>query len=278
VAARAQAEPGDDLAQLLGLRDPPGGDGECASRLEHALELTERAVLVGEEHHAEAAQHAVEGGVREIQVLRILHAAPRREAPPRRLLIGETHHFLGQVDAERLAGFADAFGGREKHRPAAARYVEDTLAGGDAGRLDEAPAEIGEAPGPRVAARRNGVEKRPGLRLSLLMCHGHNAGEFLMLALPKNNLDRAHAAARIKAWTRRRFRLGRGDTIFVTELEGGAPGFPPLRTIVSFWIAERGHYHFTAFKPLEEVREEDVPPSWYLDALAVEAGVQCGCC
>jgi hypothetical protein len=99
-----------------------------------------------------------------------------------------------------------------------------------------------------------------------------------MLALPKNNLDRAHAAARIKAWTRRRFRLGRGDTIFVTELEGGAPGFPPLRTIVSFWIAERGHYHFTAFKPLEEVREEDVPPSWYLDALAVEAGVQCGCC
>jgi hypothetical protein len=102
--------------------------------------------------------------------------------------------------------------------------------------------------------------------------------EFLMLAPSKRSPNRADAAARLKAWTRERFALDNEATIFVTELEGGAPGFPPLRTVVSFWIAERGHFHFTAFRPLEEVREEDVPPAWYLDALKVEAGVPCGCC
>jgi hypothetical protein len=90
--------------------------------------------------------------------------------------------------------------------------------------------------------------------------------------------SRAEAASRVKRWTRERFALNEEATLFVTELEGGAPGFPPLRTVVSFWIAERGHYHFSVFKPLKEVREDDVPPSWYLDALAVEAGVQCSCC
>lgn len=99
-----------------------------------------------------------------------------------------------------------------------------------------------------------------------------------MLVPFKKDLDRADAAARVKAWTRQRFSLNEQATIFVTELEGGAPGFPPLRTVVSFWIAERGHYHFTAFKPLREVSESDVPPSWFLDALKVEAGVQCACC
>ena len=99
-----------------------------------------------------------------------------------------------------------------------------------------------------------------------------------MLSPFKRNSDRAGSASRVKAWVRERFALGEHATIFVTELEGGAPGFPPLRTVVSFWIAERGHYHFTAFRPLGEVREEDIPPAWYLDALKVEAGVTCGCC
>ena len=90
--------------------------------------------------------------------------------------------------------------------------------------------------------------------------------------------DRAGAAARVKAWTRTRFGLSDADTLFVTELEGGAPGFPPLRTVVSFWIAGRGHYHFTAFTSLAEVVESDIPPSWYLEALRIDESVQCGCC
>ena len=94
----------------------------------------------------------------------------------------------------------------------------------------------------------------------------------------KPHPDRAGAASRVKAWTRQRFSLDRNATLFVSELEGGAPGFPPLRTVVSFWIAERDHFHFTVFKPLEDVREDDVPPAWYLGALQVEAGAACGCC
>ena len=86
---------------------------------------------------------------------------------------------------------------------------------------------------------------------------------------------RADAASRVKAWTRSRF----GDvTVLVTELESAVPGFPPLQTVVAFWTAERKHYHFKVFKPLVQVAEEDVPPAWYRDALAVTPETDCGCC
>jgi hypothetical protein len=88
---------------------------------------------------------------------------------------------------------------------------------------------------------------------------------------------RAAAATRVKQWTRARFALG-NETILVTEVENGTPGFPPLATVVSFWNAQRKHYHFRVFKPLEQVSEDDIPPSWYRDALAVSPGVDCGCC
>jgi hypothetical protein len=89
---------------------------------------------------------------------------------------------------------------------------------------------------------------------------------------------RAHAASRLKAWTRERFQLEGELTILVSEVESATPGFPPLHTVVAFWTAERRHYHFKVFKPLEAVREDDVPPAWYRDALAVAPGVDCGCC
>jgi nitrate reductase delta subunit len=100
-------------------------------------------------------------------------------------------------------------------------------------------------------------------------------GEFLMLAAPQKHPGRATAAGRIKQWTRDRF----GDvTVLVSELESGTPGFPPLTTVIAFWTAERKHYHFRVFKPLEQVLEADIPPAWYRDALAVTPGVDCSCC
>ena len=89
------------------------------------------------------------------------------------------------------------------------------------------------------------------------------------------NADRAAAATRVKQWTRARFGV---DTILVTEVESATPGFPRLHTVVAFWTAEQKHYHFRVFKPLEQVTEADIPPSWYRDALAVTAGIDCGCC
>ncbi len=93
-----------------------------------------------------------------------------------------------------------------------------------------------------------------------------------------NRPDRADAASRVKRWTRERFGLASEATLLVTEIENTQPGFPPVATVVAFWTPERRHYHFKVFKPLEEVHEDDVPPSWFRDALEVPAGVACDCC
>jgi hypothetical protein len=96
-----------------------------------------------------------------------------------------------------------------------------------------------------------------------------------MLGPSQSRLD---AATRVKRWTRERFALGADSTILVSELESAVPGFPPLSTVVAFWTAERRHYHFRVFKPLQEVAEEDLPPAWYKEALGVSEGFQCDCC
>jgi hypothetical protein len=99
-----------------------------------------------------------------------------------------------------------------------------------------------------------------------------------MLAPSRKTPERLEAASRLKAWTRARFSLPADSIILVSELESAAPGFPPLSTVVAFWSAERKHYHWRIFKPLEEVVEDDLPPAWYKQALEVTAGLQCGCC
>jgi hypothetical protein len=48
--------------------------------------------------------------------------------------------------------------------------------------------------------------------------------------------------------------------------------------VVAFWTAERRHDHFRIFKPLQDVVEDDLPPGWYKEALAVSEGFQCDCC
>ena len=72
-----------------------------------------------------------------------------------------------------------------------------------------------------------------------------------MLAPFHKSRDRADAAARVKRWVRERFALDGESTVLVTEIESAQPGFPPLSTVVAFWTAERKHYHFRVFKPLE---------------------------
>lgn len=99
-----------------------------------------------------------------------------------------------------------------------------------------------------------------------------------MLAPFNRSPDRLEAASRVKAWTRERFQLGADVTLLVSEIESAVPGFPPLHTVVAFWTAERKHYHFRVFKPLQEVVKDDVPPAWYKEALAVAEGFGCDCC
>jgi hypothetical protein len=37
-------------------------------------------------------------------------------------------------------------------------------------------------------------------------------------------------------------------------------------------------YQFKVFKPLDKVTPDDLPPRWFLRALAVAEGVDCDCC
>jgi hypothetical protein len=89
-----------------------------------------------------------------------------------------------------------------------------------------------------------------------------------------------HRAAidRVRDWTRERFRLPDDAAILVTEVTCALPGCPPLETVVVFWTESDTRHHFKVFKPVAEVVEDDLPPSWMKNALIVVEGFGCECC
>ena len=89
-----------------------------------------------------------------------------------------------------------------------------------------------------------------------------------------------HLAAidRVRDWTRERFKLPDDAAIMVTEVTCALPGCPPLETVVAFWTAADTRHHFKVFKPVAEVVEDDLPPSWMKNALIVVEGFGCECC
>jgi len=89
-----------------------------------------------------------------------------------------------------------------------------------------------------------------------------------------------HLAAidRVRDWTRERFKLPDDAAILVTEVTCALPGCPPLETVVAFWTAADTRHHFKVFKPVAEVVEDDLPPSWMKNALIVVEGFGCECC
>jgi nitrate reductase delta subunit len=90
--------------------------------------------------------------------------------------------------------------------------------------------------------------------------------------------DRVDAVERVKEWTRQRFTLDEDAIVMVTESAPRLPGYPPLQTAVSFWTAPKERHHFTVYKPVTDVAEEDVPPAWMKESLALSEGVSCSCC
>jgi hypothetical protein len=89
-----------------------------------------------------------------------------------------------------------------------------------------------------------------------------------------------HLAAidRVRDWTRERFKLPDDAAIMVTEVTCALPGCPPLETVVAFWTASDTRHHFKVFKPVAEMVEDDLPPSWMKNALIVVEGFGCECC
>jgi hypothetical protein len=97
-----------------------------------------------------------------------------------------------------------------------------------------------------------------------------------MLAFEKRSPERTAALDRVREWVRARFALG-DAAILVAEVACAVPGCPPVETVIAFWSEERRH-HFKVFKPVADVGEDDLPPSWYLPALAVPDDFECSCC
>jgi hypothetical protein len=84
--------------------------------------------------------------------------------------------------------------------------------------------------------------------------------------------------ARLREWTRERFKLAEDAAIFVTQVACPHPGCPPLETFVAFWTETQTRHHFKIFKPIEEVVFDDLPPAWLKDALCAIDGTRFGCC
>ena len=97
-----------------------------------------------------------------------------------------------------------------------------------------------------------------------------------MLAFSKKTPEHAAALDRVREWVRERFALG-DAAIMVAEVACAVPGCPPVETAIAFWSKERRH-HFKMFKPVADVTADDLPPRWYMGALAVPDEFQCECC
>jgi hypothetical protein len=98
----------------------------------------------------------------------------------------------------------------------------------------------------------------------------------VMRGFSKKSPEHFAALDRVREWVRARYALGEA-AILVAEVACAVPGCPPIETVIAFWSDERRH-HFKVFKPLAEVVEDDLPPSWYKAALAVPDDYQCECC
>jgi nitrate reductase delta subunit len=98
-----------------------------------------------------------------------------------------------------------------------------------------------------------------------------------MLSFVNRTAAHSEAIARVREWTRARFGLAEDTAILVAEVACAVPGCPPLETVIAFWSNERRH-HYKVFKPATEVTEADLPPRWFMGALAVPDDFECDCC
>jgi nitrate reductase delta subunit len=97
-----------------------------------------------------------------------------------------------------------------------------------------------------------------------------------MRGFARKSPEHSAARGRVREWVRERFGLGEA-AILVAEVDCAVAGCPPVETVIAFWSDEKRH-HFKVFKPVAEVVEDDLPPSWLKPALAVLDDFECGCC
>ncbi len=94
---------------------------------------------------------------------------------------------------------------------------------------------------------------------------------------PKKLAVEPEILARVREWTRERFKLSGDDTVMVSEIACNLPGCPPLETAIAFW-SEGQRHDFKLFKRISEVNFDDLPFTWMKDDLIVPEGFECECC
>jgi nitrate reductase delta subunit len=100
----------------------------------------------------------------------------------------------------------------------------------------------------------------------------------MKLGRPRMSRETIAALARIRGWTRERFALPETAVVLATEVPETLPGFPPVSTIVAFWIDPAQRSHYQVFKPAIEVAQDDLPPAFLKNSLAGEPIFGCPCC
>jgi hypothetical protein len=99
-----------------------------------------------------------------------------------------------------------------------------------------------------------------------------------MFGTTRKSPDHLKALDLVAAWTRARFNLAQDTAILVSEVACSLPGCPPLETVVAFWTEGNKRHHFKLFKPVVQVIEDDLPPSWMKNALVVPEDFGAECC
>jgi len=99
-----------------------------------------------------------------------------------------------------------------------------------------------------------------------------------MLGSVRKSPDQLKALDLVTGWTRARFDLSPDTAVLVSEVTCSLPGCPPLETVVAFWTEGDKRHHFKLFKPVAQVVEDDLPPSWMKNALVVPEDFGAECC
>jgi len=97
-----------------------------------------------------------------------------------------------------------------------------------------------------------------------------------MLNSTQPSSDVLAAIEQVASWTRTRFRLDTLAAVLVSEVVCRLPGCPPLETVVAFWTADDKRHQFKLFKPLSEVRYDDI--GWLMGSPSAHESANWDCC
>jgi nitrate reductase delta subunit len=100
----------------------------------------------------------------------------------------------------------------------------------------------------------------------------------MMLRSLRKRPEHLEALDRVKEWTRGRFSLPADAAILVSQVACGLPGCPPIETVIAFWTGADTRHQFKVFKPVADVVEDDLPPTWMKNALIAVDGIGDECC